>query len=506
MPSSSRFHPLLISALMGASVVFANPLGFREYEQQVEVTFPDAGAAAAAQLQPRPLPRRYTLHFSARWDDSTAGHARTNAVQARHGIKGTFFFNAANDDHVKLAQDILAAGSTIGLHTDNHPNLSTLCPSRQFYEFMHNRMVLESRINASVVTQALPGCVYTSPQPYTQHDIGRILQAVGVIGTPEVYYPTFGRNLAYPEKALAESFPLRPGDREINVASFKQSFAKILQNRDAMSAHPSVAVGIHSWHTAQGIKDLETLYRDNAHNPDWWYANHNDYGAYRYEALNTRISKRVAGNRAVFTITRFRPEELGANVPLWLEVTGAKPSAVAQAALHDDLIELPHATSVGLPDLYDAVNADGRSAKFPSLSAALTQPAPQQWSFTVTNTGTETLQDLQATFFFPPQWPKLTIRSDKASLAPGAAAVFTAEQAEPNRALRFQLDRAYYAARLDFNVNGRRGRLYADLFTPPPRRRPGAHRRLRPRVLPRSRRRRSGRALHPRQRACHPRR
>lgn len=468
MPSSSRFRPMFIGALMGASALFANPLGFREYAQQVVVTFPDAAAAAAAQLQPRPLPRRYTLHFSARWDDSTPGHARTNAVQARHGIKGTFFYNAANDDHVKLAQDILAAGSAIGLHTVGHPNLSTLSPNRQFYEFMHNRMVLESRVNASVVTEALPYCVYTSPESYTQHDLGRVLQAVGVIGAPEPFYPNFGRNLDYPDKALAESYPLRPGDRDINFDNFNKSFAKILANGAAMAAHPSVAVGIHSWHTEKGIKDLETLYRDNAHNPDWWYANHNDYGAYRYEALNTRISKRVDGARAVFTVTRFRPEELGANVPLWLEVTGAKPSAVEQAALHDDLIELPHAASVGLPDVYDATDADGRSAKFAFLSAALTQPAPQQWSFTVTNTGTETLQDLQTTFFFPPQWPKLTIRSDKPTLAPGETAVFTAEQAAPNRALRFQVDRAYYAARVDFSANGRRGRLYADLFTPPP--------------------------------------
>ncbi|MDD4539877.1 MAG: hypothetical protein PHT80_12740, partial [Lentisphaeria bacterium] len=81
--------------------------------------------------------------------------------------------------------------------------------------------------------------------------------------------------------------------------------------------------------------------------------------------------------------------------------------------------------------------------------------------------GTETMQDLQATFFFPPQWPKLTLRSDKASLAPGESTIFTAKQAEPNRASRFQFDRAYYAARLDFSANGRRGRLYANLFTPP---------------------------------------
>lgn len=468
MPSTSHFRPLLMSALMAASAVFANPLGFREYEQQITVSFPDAAAATAAQLQPRPLPRRYTLHFSARWDDSTLGHARTNAVQARHGIKGTFFFNSANDDQVKLAQDILAAGSTIGLHTVHHPNLSTLGPNRQFYEFMHNRIVLESRLNTSVVTEALPFCAYTSPERYTQHDIGRVLQAIGVIGAPEPFYPNFGNNLDYPEKALAESFPLRPGDRDINFDSFNKSFAGILQNRQALAAHPSVSVGIHSWHTPQGIKDLETIYRDSAHNPDWWYANHNDYGAYRYEALNARISKRIAGNRAVFTITRFRPEELGANVPLWLEVSGAKPNAVEQATLHEDLIELPHADNVGLPELYDAVKEDGSSAKFPFLNATLTQPASQQWSFKVTNNGTETLQDLQATFFFPPQWPQLSIRSDKASLAPGESAVFTAEQAEPNRAIRFQFQRAYYAARLDFSANGRRGRLYADLFTPAP--------------------------------------
>ena len=71
---------------------------------------------------------------------------------------------------------------------------------------------------------------------------------------------------------------------------------------------------MHSWHTPEGLINLDCAYAMVANNPEWWYCNQNEYGAYRYETQNTSIAKKVDGKNAEFTVTRMEPFELGASV------------------------------------------------------------------------------------------------------------------------------------------------------------------------------------------------
>ena len=68
-------------------------------------------------------------------------------------------------------------------------------------------------------------------------------------------------------------------------------------------------MAMHSWHTPEGLINLDCAYAMVANNPEWWYCNQNEYGAYRYETQNTSIAKKVDGKNAEFTVTRMEPFE-----------------------------------------------------------------------------------------------------------------------------------------------------------------------------------------------------
>ena len=83
-----------------------------------------------------------------------------------------------------------------------------------------------------------------------------------------------------------------------------------LGNEKALAIQPSVSMAMHSWHTPEGLINLDCAYAMVANNPEWWYCNQNEYGAYRYETQNTSIAKKVDGKNAEFTVTRMEPFEL----------------------------------------------------------------------------------------------------------------------------------------------------------------------------------------------------
>jgi peptidoglycan/xylan/chitin deacetylase (PgdA/CDA1 family) len=53
-------------------------------------------------------------------------------------------------------QEMSAAGMTIGAHTQTHPNLATLPPSKLAYELQHSKEVIEDRLRHSVTMLAYP--------------------------------------------------------------------------------------------------------------------------------------------------------------------------------------------------------------------------------------------------------------------------------------------------------------------------------------------------------------
>lgn len=462
-----RFSVFLGLGMFAAtSIVTATSLP--GYQQQFILQYADAKSAEASRLVLRPLPRRYTLAFSARWDDTNPkGHTNTLNIMAKHGAKGTFFLT--HYDFSGFVEQAKAKGCSIGLHTLSHPWLPALCPNVQFRQYMRNRVELEIGSQTPVVTQVLPFCAYSSPVPYTQTDLGKVLSAVGVIGAPEVHYPNFARRVGISEKEIALSRILQPGDQNIDRKKFDASFAAVLKNADSMKAHPSLSIAMHSWHTPAGLVELEKIFASRAGNPDWWYCNQNEYAAYRYDFHHANPSRKVEGNRVCWTVTRTRPENAGAQLSLWFETAGPQPVKAEGANLKDGLVELPSDSAYPLPAVYDLAKTDGRCPRIAFLRLKLTRREATRWELEIQNDSGKKLDDLITTFYFPPQWklPAIHVASPSTSEKNLSIAARQPEAASSHP--RFARGREYYVAALNFSCDGKRYRVYAELLaqTPP---------------------------------------
>ena len=223
-------------------------------------------------------------------------------------------------------------------------------------------------------------------------------------------------------------------------------------------------MAMHSWHSEEGLVNLNKAYASIAHNPKWWYCNQSEYGAYRYEALNDTITTHIEGKRLFVTITRMEPFELGVSLPLWLSVEHARPLAATGAVLHDTRIELPHAAGHIIPTVIGRMQKDGACApQIPFAKLILRHNADNQWSAEFASTDGKAVEALAFTFRFPAVWEKETIRID---VGLSTKSTVTAEQPSKKTELFYRYGKPYYAVQADFIRDGIRYRLYAELSEP----------------------------------------
>lgn len=454
---------VLVASAALLTVSAGNPLGFREYQQKFTLTFPTEQDAQNAVLTAKPLPADYKVAFSSRWDDSAPAHLKTHEIMLKHNIKGTFFLGTVHwvlKNHPDYLSELQQGGCSIGLHTLTHPQLPGQNPNEQFREYMLNRIQLETRAQTPINAQVLPFCGWWSPDPKVPQSIGWAMRATGVISSPDVLYPNRENELGYPPKSFAQSRFLNPGDRNPDLDRLEKQLASALSNRKALAAQPSLSMSMHSWHTPKGLVNLDKAYARVANNPDWWYCNQNEYGAYRYEAQNTSVTKKVNGRSAEFTVARVQPFELGANVPLWFSVGNAKPSAASGAKLHGGSVELPHDKSQTLPSVFGYAGADGRSKEIPFASLVLRHPFEKSWTAELNTLDGKPVEQLAFTFRFPAQYDRETVRKDVGTTS---GVTVTANLNAKKTELYYRYGRPYYAVQADFVRDGKRYRLYADL-------------------------------------------
>lgn len=461
-----KFTALTLAAVFATVSVFAeNPLGFREYQQKFTLSFPSEQDAQKAELKAKPLPADYKLAYSSRWDDSTPKHLDTHEVMMRNNIKGTFFLGDLNWLNGVLNKDpdyikkLMEGGNSIGLHTLTHPLLTAKNPYEQFREYMRDRIELEVKSQSPVNSQVLPFCNWWAPEPFIPLSVGWAMRATGVISSPDVMYPNRENELGYPAKSFAQSRFVAPGDRNPDLAKFNREMKWALGNEKALAIQPSVSMAMHSWHTPEGLINLDCAYAMVANNPEWWYCNQNEYGAYRYETQNTSIAKKVDGKNAEFTVTRMEPFELGASVPLWFSVNGAKAVSANGAKLVNGSVELPHADGRKLPDVYACADKNGKS-RIQFVSLVFTHPEEKVWKAELKTLDGKPVEQLAFSFRFPSQWSKEVIRKDLGSQ--NSVSVSVAQDAKKND-FYYRYGKPYYALQADFMRDGKRYRLYADI-------------------------------------------
>ncbi len=442
--------------------------GIIEYQQTLKVRCANAEEAKNLTLSQLKLPEGAEIAFSARWDDSNIKHFKTQEVMLKNGIKGTFYLNARGHKNYseEYCKKLLKGGCSIGAHTKTHPMLPGLNPNEQFYEIMSARVIRESDSDSPVSTMVLPYCQYKkSEDPQIQLDIGKAMMNSGYIGAPEPSYGSYEITTGYPQGTLAESALIRPGDSDADEAKAREQVKKYLAMKDKMSLNPSMSLGIHSWHTEKGLQALDNICKELSGNKNWWYCNQNEYAAYRFEANNCKITKSVSGDEVTFTITRFTPESLGANVDLWFKLTGTKtaPAVIepSTAKIISGNLQLPHSTDKSLPQIIALAGTDGKSAKIPSVEFLFTVKDTTKPTLTIRNNSQDDLSDTI-----------ITIRSG-AGFTPGVIVETTGTigkgkelskewELKANPDTRYTMGRPYYVAQLDCTKGGKRYRLYSD--------------------------------------------
>ncbi|MBN2640548.1 MAG: polysaccharide deacetylase family protein [Victivallales bacterium] len=444
----------------------ANPLEFREYFQQITMTFENEDDARKAGLEVKGLPAHYKLAFSARWDDSNPAHLKTHRLMKKHNIKGTFYLNSLwplkrDPDYLKK---LLSGDCSIGLHTMTHPVLPTLDSYAQFREYMKNRICLEVASQTSINSQAIPYGLGWAP-PGVAKSIGKAIMATGVISCADLtIYPDKEWKWGYPPRSLAISRRLRPGDKVPDLNKLENQLKEYLDDHKALELQPSLSMSVHSWHTPEGLVELDKAFKRLTGNPDWWYCNQNEYGAYRYEALNTNIIKEHKGKEVKFLISRICPIELGARLPLWFSIKGANPLSVSPGIRHDTMLEVPHDRERIMPDIYGIAGDKGQSTEIPFVELKLIHPSEMEWIAILKNKSKDAMYNINLSFRFPGVWDKMVIRKDIDILEAEETLSANVSQKSYRKTLYYQYGKPYYAVQCDFVHNGKRYRLYADLL------------------------------------------
>ena len=402
-----------------------NPLGFPEYLQTITVKYASAEAAEKAKLTFPLLPEEQEIAFSTRWDDVNYRHLKMAQLLKKHGMKGTFFLTLPDAKYYRnIGEKLLENGCAIGSHTISHPSLSTLIPNEAFRQMMLIRPELESNLNTCVVAFVLPGCALGSRiENQTALTVGQTIQRCGYLSNPEFWNNNEKRYGLKPGTCSATNL-FDANDRNPTMERFEKGLKRQLERVKKDPSNPHITLGLHTWQNDKGFEELDRIFTKYGHNPKWWYCTENEYAAYRYQALHSRIvSADRKGESVTYTIRRITPHHLGSEIPLSLKFSEAPLSVQASERLspvRKDLYKLPHDADRRIPQYIELIKNPSNqplntaifdSRKFPGLSVGLHwDESRQQLQGFILNRSRVPLRQIQKTIYFPMQW-KTPVRS-----------------------------------------------------------------------------------------------
>lgn len=451
---------LLTALLTAAFTLAANPLSLPEYEREVKLVFPDEEAAKAAKLELLPLPQGKSFAFSTRWDDSNPKHLHMAELLARHGFKGTFYLCSTGRKgfYGDVLPHLTRKGHSVGNHTLNHPNLATLIPNEAARQILQNRVEYETRTGQPVNSFVLPYCAYKNgTDTLSPLRIGEALYRSGELGSPE-YHQELEKEYGMPEGSWGTSRLFSINDRNPAPEKFDKAIEKFQKEmKPGETLHATL--GLHTWQDDAGFETLDKLFARYANRPDWWYCNENEYNAYRYGRLHTRIEKRVEGSTAVFKLTGPTPAALGSDTPLWGKVTPATADGRS-------MVELPH--TMRLPEKIDMIMSDGpevkQSKKFPYLAASLVLNVKDEPGviLTIANRGKQPLTNVTVAFRLPLLFTsdERVPRNDLEMINPEVTRTISRYFPEHRRTALYQCGPLFAAAELNFEIDGKPQRLW----------------------------------------------
>lgn len=429
----------------GAMPVWANPLDFASYEQEVTAQFVSEAAARAATLRAAELPEGCSRVFTTRWDDSNPAHVAKAEMLAANGLRATFYLNGGSDYLRDCASRLLALGHSLGNHTQSHPHLMQLSSVDIWREILQMKIQIETQLSVPCVAYAAPFGWEQSPDAEKPAQVIRMLQASG-------HYVCDDGTVLRPEwdcarEAWFETFLFCADDVNPSRAIYDRQLRAVEARAAQRPEVGRLTFGIHSWCDAAGTKRQgEWLAETRRLHPDWYFGHANAFGAYRYSARFGCIRKDgVRGRTATWRVTRFDPVELGDGIPLSL-VFSEQPTDCSLPKGRNGT----YALAQTWPTTFRSVCPDEVAVELEVDEAAGTL------SVCIVNKTDSPLSRVRVVACVPPIWREMRRMADLGTVAGRASVRQVFRLGE--KAIAAGVGTCLYAASVDFVSEGQRRR------------------------------------------------
>lgn len=442
----------------------ANFYSFTEYPQEITIAFATAGDASRAALDICPLPGDKKIAFSIRGDDTNKGHVWLARVLQKYGFKASFFLNEVDDKFAENeGKGFLEAGSSAGNHSLSHPRLPDLLPNKIYTELVIHQARIESRLDTTSVSFTLPFTVIDNPvDPAARQYIAEALRRAGIIVSAD----SFGCGLPDNEFFVANRLKWFNGaDSNPQPEMLEKSFREAREIALTDPLKRCVFYGTHTQYSKEGLPNLEKWLQKHKDNPEIWKCNANEFGAYHYSYLHADPQKKVSGNNAVFTLTRFNTSDIGALLPLSVRITPTPVSvsvgghSITPSA--DGIYQLP-----GIGNNVEKVgwiHEGGEDAKYPGVQMKLKFAEKEnKLVLSLTNKSEKELAGVNVLFKAPMYWTTGVYNQQLARLPAGQSRELTVELGEISKDLLCNVGDWQFLVKADFNQGDSQGRLYID--------------------------------------------
>jgi peptidoglycan/xylan/chitin deacetylase (PgdA/CDA1 family) len=486
--SLSALSGLILCAAHAAAPVRAlGPASMDSYSQTILVTFKSEVAARQARLHIAPLYHDLRAAFSTRMDDCDLNDLRVAEVMAKFGQEGTFYLNdpekwwqdstatgvtVSGDPGVEVSQRLLAGGNSIGGHTLNHEMLPALSKNDAFREIMGVRVALEIKTASPVLSFSYPDLDFNSEfrDGTDRVDLEEMLRRSGFYQLGENHY-----NQDW-DSGLQDALFVICDDSTYG-GMYSES---ILTQVRCEEERPLFLVTMHALVSAWGgpeFPKLAEMYRKWSGRNDWWYCNHNQYAAYRYQALHSRLEASVGGNVLKAVLTRPDPLDLNDWTPLTLRVDGVGKDDVVSAECPGAEVkpvflagsyafDLFHGRERGVITAYAKSDNSRNAHRLEEANGAteglraLLHRNDHVLILDLRNDGMQSLQEIRVVFRLPLRWQEGVVRKQVESLASGASVTLEIPLTERAGPEHYSDGVEFDLAQVDFCAQ-RRVRLYA---------------------------------------------
>ena len=456
----------------------------RTYTQDLTIDFASADDAIKAVVRAAPVFEGKTWALSARWDDNSMLSVPVHDAMVRQGVKGTFYINESRGNMgLPFVKSLTSGDCDIGVHTQTHPWFPGMLPNEIFWEILANRVQRESEQEKPIITLAFPsGAWRDANDPRVAEAVTKAFLNSGLTHT--TYMDFAQKNPAAPKYEISTTHQVQPGDHQVNPEGFDKQINSVLHSgeRGAEETH-LISYGVHGRQQGEELTKLEAIFAKYAKNPDWWYCTMNEYGAYDRQFHTTKITADApSGASRTYHLTREIAPELGANVPLTLEVLGAAAKGVkgdSDVEIIDasgrTLVNVGHAAAELCPTKIDAIDNANNAAEMPAGAASKDFPDFFAWlscgdgekalKLTLKNGGAA-MNGVTVDFRLPPKFGAGVIKVPTFDLAAGESKTIDQLLGDATAENFYTEGRPYYVAEIGFRRGNDIGRLYATTRLP----------------------------------------